>query len=59
MLLLETTLRLQVLMQLVLSTATRRKRKTAVATSGCTVPVVQLPVLPVAHSSWTSSVSAW
>jgi hypothetical protein len=51
MLLLETTLRLQVLMQLVLSTATRRKRKTAVATSGCTVPVVQLPVLPVAHSS--------
>jgi hypothetical protein len=51
MLLQETTLRRPALMQLVLLTATRKKRKMAVVTSGCTVPVVQLPVLQVAHSS--------
>ena len=47
----ETILRLQGLMQLVLSIATRKKRKMAVVTSGCTVPVVRLPVLQVVHSS--------
>ena len=47
----ETTLRLQALTQLVLSIATRKRRKTAAATSGCTVPAERLLVLLVALCS--------
>jgi hypothetical protein len=57
MVLQETTLRLLALMQLVLSIARRKKRRTAVATSGCTELVVPLLVLQVAPCSCTNSVS--
>jgi hypothetical protein len=47
----ETTPRPQALMQLVLSIATRKKRRTVAATSGCTEPVVPLLVLQVVPCS--------
>jgi len=47
----ETTLRLLALMQLVLRIATRKKRKTAAETSGCTVLVVPPLVLQVVPCS--------